>query len=425
MKKLLIPLIAIITFLFGQDIYGEKIFRDGYIVKKNGVIMNGKIEYSVNQDIPNVCSFKRFDIARKVTYSPEDILAFGYINGNRYESKKVNKISSFYEVIVTGKIILYRKGSKFFIDKEHQGMVELKNGSVSYPAGGGKTEFKSLPEFLDFITGEKTGKVSEKFNLKNDIIPLITSYDKQDGKEFYVFNRTMSEKQLNQQIVVSGAYKNNFGFLTGVNTYMFNMKFNPNVSGLDKTGFLPSSENNISPVTGLTFERVLFRRTERISLRVDLLLTKQSFYFYGERTNSHGEITRDDAYFNFTGIKVPLLLQYSVKGKRIVPFINAGIAYQKRFNNYYHHIQEAEDVWHTINTSEDNEMHISNSEITKVGGIGIRTRLINNLTLHLMGRVEFGSGLFVNSSKAMPLYTKKDPFIQNTIQSALLLGLTF
>ncbi len=76
--------------------------------------------------------------------------------------------------------------------------MQLKNGSVTYNSADGIKEFKSLPEFLNSITEGKTGTVSDKFNVKNEIVPLITSYNKVSGKSYNVFNRSISEKQLTQ-----------------------------------------------------------------------------------------------------------------------------------------------------------------------------------------------------------------------------------
>jgi hypothetical protein len=422
----------LVILSFGKDIYCQKIFRDGYIIKNTGEVLNGIVEYSIDHDIPAVCTFKRFDIARKVVYSPEKILAFGYKNGNRYESREVNNKSSFYEVIVTGKIILYHKRSKYYLDKDHLGIVELKNGPITYFSNGVKAEFKSLPEFLRFITEGKAGTISDRFNLKDEIVQLITSYNKESGKSYYVFNRSISEKQLIQEIRESGAYKNKIGIMSGVNLYMLNLKYGYYVYARDMNNYLPDPKTSISSIIGLSYERLIARKSDRLSIRLDLLYTKQTFYCHGERTSISGDISRDHTFFSFAGIKAPVLLQYSITGSRIVPYFNAGIAYQFFIDNNYHHTVETENISHEISTSEDNKYHFMAGEISAAGGAGIRTRLFKNIELNLAGRVEFGSGLFLNSDhslensnpSAYSLY-QKNPFIQNSIQPTFLIGITF
>lgn len=412
MKKIKLLLFILIIFLSGVEAYCQKIFRDGYIVKKTGESFIGMVEYSTNQNIPSVCNFKRFDIARTVKYSPGEIQAFGYKNGNRYESKNLDNKISFFEVIVTGKIILYSKKGKYYIDKDHHGLVELKNGPVTYTISGEKTEYKSLSEFLVYITDGKTGTISSGFSLKSDLVPLITAYNKNTGNPYTVFNRTITEKQIAQEARESGANRNRIGIVSGLNFYKLNLKPLSN-------SYLPDPEKETGLISGLTLERVLSRKNDRFSIRMDLLFYKQTFYCYDELNNSSGAIFRNDTFFDFTGIKFPLLAQYSFTGNRIIPYFNAGFAYQFLIDKDFHRIEEIEYFQKEIRTFEYNDMAFNKGEMSAVGGFGIRTRIFNNLNLHLQGRIEVGSGLFIKSVG----YVRE--FKQNSIQSTFLIGITF
>ncbi len=95
MLKRTISFVFLILFLTAGNLLSQKVFRDGYIIKKSGETLNGLVEYSVKQGAPSECRFKRFDIAHEVVYSANDIKAFGYRNGNRYESKEFNSKTSF------------------------------------------------------------------------------------------------------------------------------------------------------------------------------------------------------------------------------------------------------------------------------------------------------------------------------------------
>jgi hypothetical protein len=406
-------LISLIVF-FGKDLQSQKIFRDGYVVKRTGETLSGLVEYSANQDIPSLCIFKRFDIAREVKYSPQEILAFGYKNGNRYESKDLDKKIAFYEVIVTGEIILYRKGSRYYMDKDHHGVVELKNGSITYLENGQEKVFKELPEFLRYITDGKSGSISDKFNLKNEIIPLVTSFNKNSGKIYYVFNRSISEKQLAQKALETGVVRSRFGFISGLNIYILNLKPNPGNSS-----YLPNPKMEVSPVYGLTYERLLSRKTDRFSIKVDLLYNKQTFYSYKEVV-SNVLITRDDVFFNFTGIKIPVLIQYSFTSKRLVPFLNAGLAYQTVIDKNYVLIREVESTSsHEVKTYEYRNIGFHPGEISAVTGLGLRTRIFDNLSLQFQGRIEYGMGLLKS------LTPSDKPLKQNSMQATFLLGITF
>jgi hypothetical protein len=252
MNKLYYFFFLVIIIFAEADVEGQKVFRDGYIVKHTGESLNGLVEYSIKQDIPAVCTFKRFDIARKIVYLPGEIDAFGYSNGNRFESKQINNKISFYEVIVTGEIILYRQGSKFYIDKKHAGLTELKNGPMSIQFDGSLKQFSNLEDFLTFITEGKSGTISNKFNLKNDISDLITTYDKKSGQPYYVFNRKVSENQISQLTLNAGAGKNKIGVETGINIYILSLK-------AKFKNQVPNPRPEIANITGLTIEKQLSR----------------------------------------------------------------------------------------------------------------------------------------------------------------------
>ena len=425
MKKTNTLVLFLIISVSVQNLFSQKVFREGYIVKKTGESFTGLVEYSAKQKIPAVCTFKRFDIARTVVYSPGDIQVFGYRNGNRYESRELDNVTSFFEVLVTGKIVLYQKGSKYYIDKDHLGLVELKSGAVTYNSADGRKEFNSLQEFLGYITEGKTGPVPAKFNLKDEIVPMITTYNKISGNSYNVFNRSISEKQLTQDVWKSGAARNRFGVLSGVNLYKLNLKFNPDMSGISFTDYIPSPGKETGLAAGLTYERLISRKTDRMSLVINLLYNNQSFYSYSERTGIAGIIIRDDAWFSFTGIKMPVMFQYSITGGRIVPYFNAGAAYQFFINTDYLHVAETESSSHEITTAEEQNMTFKKGEFTGVGGLGVRTRIFTTLNLHLQFMVEAGKGLFLNELPNDVNGRKNKPYIQNSFQTTVLLGITF
>ena len=412
MKTLRIRLLILVLFISGSNIFCQKVFREGFIIKKTGETLNGLVEYSPNKDVPSVCVFKRFDIATIVNYFAGDIIAFGYKNGNRFESFNLAGKSSFYEVIITGDITLYRKRSKYFLTKNQSDPVELKNGPVTWISEGEKKEFKEITGFLEFITEGKAGEIPSKFEFKNDIIPLISAYNSVSGKDYYIFNRTLTEKQLAQQSLVSGSVKNRFGIVTGINLYMLD------IIPVARSYF-PDPENEAAVISGLTYERSLSRKTDRISLRTDFLFLRQTFYCYEENTLANGSMERDDAFFDFSAIKIPIMLQYSFTGRMIIPFVYAGFGYQYFLNNNYLRIQETETPGHEITTEEYRNMQFNRDEFSAVGGVGLRTRLYNNIHFYIQGRIELGTGIFVPKVRGQTLYKQK------SIQPTLLVGISF
>jgi hypothetical protein len=419
MKNLKALCLVLFIILFGNVANCQKIYREGYLVKRNGETLYGLIEYSSNQNIPSNCIFKRFDIAREFTYSPETILAFGYKNGNRYESKKLDGKSLFLEVLITGKITLYQMGSAYYIEKDQVGFVELTNRNIKFIDNSGTSQTKTLKDFLTYITEGKAGTLPEKINLKSDIIPIIRNYDKGTGQSFVAYNRTMTEKQITTKALETGVNKTRVGILSGINIYMLNLK--PATAALN---YVPNPEKEICPVFGLSYERLISRKTDRLSFKIELIYADQTFYCYQETKSLQGYIVRDDAFFGFKGIKAPLLFQYSLTGKRVVPFINAGIAYQYIYRTNYQMTEEIErQIFSDINTSYHNNVKFKGGETSIFAGLGSRIRFLNNLNLSLQGRIEMGTGIF--SEFRQTNQSIATPFKQNSMQATILVGLTF
>jgi hypothetical protein len=403
--------ILLLSFL-GTNLTAQKIYRDGYVVKKTGETLNGLVGFSINQKVPSYCDFKRFDIARLVKYKPEEVNAFGYTGGNRYESKSIDGKISFFEVIVQGKITLYQKDSQYFIDKENLGLVALKNGPVKYKANNEITEYKNLQDFLTYITEGKAGPIPEPTDLNKEIEAIIIEYNRSTGDPFYAYNRQITEKQLSQKALESGQSMNKFGVVTGVNIYMLNLT-QLTISAV------PEPETELASVIGLTYERLLTRKNDRLALKVDLLYLRQTFYNYQETIHYSGGIQRDDIYFSFRGIKIPIQFQYSLTGNRIIPYISVGGAYNYFLQKKYLRIEEFEVATHTVFTTEYQDFDLLPGEITAVAGIGMRTRLKENLILNIQGRFEMGTGI-IN-----PFREEKRILNQNSMQANILIGLTF
>ncbi len=424
--KILYPIVIFsLTVSLAQPVCAQKIFREGYIVKKNGESYTGLVETTGNQRIPSLCTFKRFDIATPVVYSPDEITAFGYRNGNRYESREIYGKTKFIEVIVAGKIVLYQIGNAYFIEKDRLGIVELKNGPIIYNTGNEAKKFSDLHEFLNFITEGRAVLNASSFDLKNDIIRVITSYNKESGKKYHVYNRSISEKQLSQNIWISGAAKSRIGVIAGANLYKLNMKFNPDMYGITSDNYYPVPPIETCLAAGFSYERLLLRSTDKISVKINLLYINQRFYSYSEKENKYGGITRDDSRFYFNGIKLPVLFQYSLTGRRIVPFLNAGAGYQLFLRSSYLHNAEVENSVHEIQTTVDKNMIYRNGEISAIGGLGTRIRIFRDLNMELMIMMEYGQGLFLNTDPTDTNYRTNKFYLQHSLQSTLLFGITF
>jgi hypothetical protein len=408
-----LPFLFLLLLPVSVNLFSQKIFREGYIIKETGELLTGLVKFSPDNKSPASCFFKNFDIAFEVKYKPTQLKGFGYKYGKNYESLNIKGKTSFYETLVTGEITVYKKGLKYYLKKSDQVPVEVIEGKNLWNSDGKQKEFDNLYDLLKFLT-EGTGvEIKDKPDLNRDLVPVITAFNKISGKPCHVYNRTVSERELADMIWKSGANRNKFGVETGINDYILRIK----PSGY--TSFIPESQIETDLMVGFSYKRVVSKKTDRFSIRTGLFFIKRDFYDYSERTLDSYRFSRDDAFFGISGVKMPLLFQYSFNEKRLSPFINTGATGMYFINKNYSHRREVEVQGSDIITSEDNDMIFYPGEISATFGAGITYRIVNWIILSIEGRFEYGTGIFNTK------YPAEVVFSQHSYQPTVVIGVTF
>lgn len=410
MKKTL--LLLLFLFILVKPAFNQKIFREGYIIKETGEHFTGLIEFSTNKRIPAVCNFKRFDIAVVISYSPQDISEFGYINGRRFKSVNFENTGKFFEVLVAGQITLFNQGSKYFIQKNNQGFTEIKNGAQQYNENGTLYDFKGPVEFLTFLTEGKIPFNKDNLKLETELIPIISEYNKQSGLGNLIYQRVISEKELNIEAIKSQAYQVRIGVFGGISNYALDLKPLNSV-------YIPDPQLETTLFAGINLEKIISRKSDRISFRGELLFLEQNFYSFTKSFQSNGQPLYDDSFFEFSGFKLPVLIQYSFTGRRIVPFLNAGPSYVIFLSKNYTHTREIVTSTNDVITFEDKSLIVGFGELTGVVSAGLKIRFLNSLLLNIQGRYEIGSGFLGSSPEGM------EDFKQKSGQTSIMIGISF
>ena len=87
--------------------FAQSDFRPGYIVTMKGDTVQGLINYSSDVSNGNVCQFKKGIKATSVTYLPDQLLSYRFIENKLYRSKKIIRDSVeaplFLECLIEGR----------------------------------------------------------------------------------------------------------------------------------------------------------------------------------------------------------------------------------------------------------------------------------------------------------------------------------
>jgi hypothetical protein len=409
-----IIVLLLFSLIISGNLFSQKVFRDGYIIKNSGESVSGLIGFSPDGKIPSTCNFKRFDIAQLITYGPAQLKAFGYENGKRYESLEIDGKISYYETLLKGELSVYSKGSRYYLKKGDLPPAEVRDGKNSWSVEGTQKEFSSLTELIKYITEGTKVDIADALVLKKDLIPVVSAYNRESGKPWTEFNRSYSEKEISLLAWKSGVNQNRVGIIGGINNYI--LKITPE----DEGDFVPDPDCETGLMFGLSFERVISKKSDRLSFRSDLIYLHQNFYSYGERSVPEIRYFTDDVYFEFSAFKLPLFLQYSFTGNRVVPYLNGGISGMFLIGKKYLHVTDIRNYGDDdIFTLEDSYMNLNFFELTAALGAGMKIRITGNTILNIEGRFEFGKGIFNNST------TDNISFKQYSLQPSILIGVNF
>lgn len=103
-------------------------FRPGFVINSTGDTLFGQIDYRGDLFMSLDCRFK--DSENKINnYSPNDIMAFRFIDSKFYVSRELNGTKVFLECLIKGKISIYYmrdyNGDHYYLDKEEMQLTEM------------------------------------------------------------------------------------------------------------------------------------------------------------------------------------------------------------------------------------------------------------------------------------------------------------
>lgn len=398
MKRILylIPFVIFLSLSSRTD--AQKIWEQGYIITRDGNVVTGQVMVGKEKKMPGECYFRRFDIAMSSVYRPGDIEGFGYKNGNRYVSRLIKGKATFLECLVIGKVNLYKKSKTLYLESKKHGLTELTYGIIKNRESG--REFEDLYSFLGFLLEDsKDLNISENITLKEEtLISLITEYDlAADPKNTYRY-KALSTSYLLDESLNTRATGLSYGVIAGVNMSQFNssaevsdMVFYPDMTTFD-----------FSPMAGIFINAKVFGSARSTRFQAEVHFRRNNVYMYDERYSSgYNSTSRSDITFNFTGIKVPVMLSVPLGSGKYMSYLNFGVAYSTAFSTDYLRIFEVEYPYGVIRTYEDRSFDISKSEISALGGAGLKINLTATKYCFVETRGEYGMGLFINSNNAL------------------------
>jgi hypothetical protein len=381
MKKIFY-LIALMCI--SQLSYSQSDFRKGFIVNQDQDTTHGLIKYKEGNTSYRSCEFKETNSQNTIIYKPGDIIGYGYLNDKYFQSKKIesseqNSELVLLEVLVGGKVTLYKFENIFYLEKAEQGLLKLTNKVES------------------IIDGERVTSQSKSYL---GVLNLYLS-DSPAMSQAKIFGTTFNEKSLTDLVAAYNKSMNSSTFIYKLNKPWVHARFGLS-GGLINSLIVLESSNDVfdhlgpfkkynSPIAGATFEILSPRINEKLSFRTDFLFSKSKYDSYNFNTLG-GKTTKNYVTIEMTHLKVPIGLKYTFNGKNLSTFINAGLSETITINSKSLWKQTVEYIT-LFHTYEEDALEIGKSQVGIWGGAGISTSVGKSMNIYLELRYERTDGI--------------------------------
>jgi hypothetical protein len=376
-------------------IYGQKIFREGYIIKSNGDSLKGIIQFEEGQKISQKCVFKRFDIAITVEYTPENLKAFGYNHGNFYETKVVEGKKIFVECLVKGDISLYLFGKKFYLEEKNIPLVELKSGSIKGQKDSKDFEFANAIDYLVEITRSAPG-ISIPANLQlvdKQLIPIVRDYNQRVKVNYIVYNRHYNTNLFEEAIMLTGVNMISYGLVNAIYIRSSALSYGTDYhfSRVSDMGL-----DNKNWAIGVYRNTRISRLDKRLSVHTELVFLRQKQFFYQVLSRTYpNETQRIKVYSNLTVLKLPVMFQFTLSVKKAKFYGNLGAVLNYNFLNNKEGSMLTENATNQVYSyvAKNFNRRTSSFSLGANAGVGVKYKLPGNKEIFFETRVEFGGGV--------------------------------
>jgi hypothetical protein len=388
MKK--IQLSIIIIFVFTKIVFSQSDFRKGFIITNENDTINGFINYREGIKKHKVCEFKLSEDRKVTSYFPKDINGYKFLNDKYFVTKEFTfennaKKKVFFEILVQGKVTLYKYLGDFFVEKYGEEYIKLTNEKTLVNKGSA-IFYKYSNRYIGILSYllSDCKQLKEEINtlrfLEMELTDLIESYNN------CIEGPSVSFKENKPWL------KTSFGFLAGMNSSKISFKSNS-----PRQEYLTSDFDHSNDImAGLFIDFLSPRINERISLHADLFYLNTNYISYSE-IHYTSTIERNDVKIDLKQLKIPLGLRYTFPDKKFTPFINMGVSYTYHIESSSWWIREVQRH-NIIETFEEEALDVGSSQFGFWGGIGVKKDIVKKWAGFIELRYEQTSGISTSVS---------------------------
>lgn len=341
--------------LLCQPIYAQK-QADDYILKANGQKETGVILGSFENDQYKTVRFKSAT-GSTGTFGPGDIQGFGFQSGRKFMSMRLpgSENLEFVQVLLTGKLTLYKWGDLFFVDNGTE-ITELRAAYEKTTIQGRETRELKKP-FLGTLNMLMAGDCSAE--LYDDLSG--TNYDD------YSLVSLLSKYHYCQGLAYEQSLPD-LPFWRVSPVLMAGMSYMSMSPATRPPGRKDAFENHLTPLFQIGIKAHQFRKWQRLSIDVSVGYTNFDNTVISEYTSESQYMTAKEV-FKITTVFVPAFVNYTwARAGSIDSYVGIGI--NTRFNMFESEFAMVDQtLYHNgITTLYETEFTAVKKRMTNVSG---------------------------------------------------------
>jgi hypothetical protein len=281
-----------LCIVYSGSVFAQGDFKKGYYISVDGDSVPGLVDYRIGLSAHIKAVYKKQNGSQRITFSPEQIRAYGFWNGERYTSMTIpgQRGKVFMAEIVRGHMSLLRYKESFYLEADT--LISLQK-STSSPFGF-RTVLNSLLASCHLTANGTPYKEKE-------LAYLIQNYNRCSTQPGIHYGTVTSERKMFVQV------------FSGVDTYSMNV------------GELPNGTFSkcVSPVFGASFDFAVPWIKDKSFVSLELIYARQKIQGLVE-DGTATTFTRTDYSFDISYLKIPVSLRYNFMQEAQTIYLKAG-----------------------------------------------------------------------------------------------------
>ncbi len=412
MKKILL----VIIFVYIVKLcYSQTDFRKGFIVKHDSDTTYGLINIREGENSYSNCQFKESENTNSINYSPEDILGYGFSDYKYYKSMNIEMVDSsfkkvFIEMLVKGRVSLYKYRDTFYVQKMDSSLFKLTNEEKIKEINGraytyyDKMYIKILTILL-FDCEELRSRIDGTKLYEKSITNLIVKYNELMNSAVTDYKAKIPWIKISPGIsggMVISQLKFNVkdAYLTPANAKIYR----------DYSHLKGSFTNKVSPIAGFSLDISSPRINEQFSLQTDITYFKSKFSSF-RLSEKPPYIIRDYVTIEINQIHVPVGIKYCFRERKYTPFLNLGVLCNFHTSTSSEWIQDKE-VYNEVTTTNNNALKMTKYQLGALIGAGVQKSISNHAKAYMEVKIERTTGIY-----GIPFW--EDPLLSSGIYNLI------